>query len=376
MPVDVASQTADASIDSSQPGLTSRKPDNGPTMRALVYTGPNKLEVLDRPMPTIQSPTDAIVKMLHSTICGTDLHILKGDVPAIPYDRILGHEGVGTVVSVGSAIDGLSIGDNVVIAAITACKVCASCRKGLEAHCVTGGWRLGNKIDGTQAEYVRIPHATSSLYKIPNGLDLRACAAISDALPTGLECGTLSAHVQPGSTVAIIGAGPVGLAVMLTARLYTPSRVVMIDLDDTRLEHAKGLGADHAVNPGNPDAMETLNTLTEGEGFDCVIEAVGIPKTFEMCQKLVAPGGSIANVGVHGNPVNLDMHKLWDRNISIKMQLLNAVSIPTLLRLYQSGHIKPANLFTHNYPFSEVHKAYHSFQMASQEGALKVAIDF
>ncbi|KAB8261525.1 chaperonin 10-like protein [Aspergillus pseudonomiae] len=371
MPVDVASQTADASIASSQPGL-----DNGPTMRALVYTGPNKLEVLDRPRPVIQSPTDAIVKMLHSTICGTDLHILKGDVPAIPYDRVLGHEGVGTVVSVGSAINDLSLGDNVVIAAITACKVCTSCRKGLEAHCVTGGWQLGNKIDGTQAEYVRIPHATSSLYKIPDGLDLRACAAISDALPTGLECGTVSAHVQPGSTVVIIGAGPVGLAAMLTARLYTPSWIVMIDLDDNRLEHAKRLGADHAVNPGHPDAMDTLNTLTEGQGFDCVIEAVGIPKTFEMCQKLVAPGGSIANVGVHGHPVNLDMHKLWDRNISIKMQLLNGVSIPTLLRLYQSGHIKPSSLFTHHYPFSEVHKAYHSFQMASQEGALKVAIDF
>lgn len=278
-------------------------------------------------MPVIQSPTDAILKMLHSTICGTDLHILKGDVPAIPYDRVLGHEGVGTVISVGPAIDGLSVGDNVVIAAITACKVCASCRKGLEAHCITGGWQLGNKVDGTQAEYVRIPHATSSLYKIPEGLDLRACAAISDALPTGLECGTISAHVQPGSTVAIIGAGPVGLAVMLTARLYTPSQIVMIDLDDTRLEHAKRLGADHAVNPGKLDAMETLNTFTEGQGFDCVIEAVGIPKTFEMCQKLVAPGGSIANVGVHGHPVNLDLHKLWDRNISKSFSPNNTQSL-------------------------------------------------
>ncbi|KAE8377550.1 chaperonin 10-like protein [Aspergillus bertholletiae] len=351
-------------------------PDNKSTMKALVYTGPNTLELLDRPMPVIQSPTDAIVKMLHSTICGTDLHILKGDVPAIPCDRVLGHEGVGVVVSVGSAIDGLSVGGNVLIAAITACKVCVSCRKGLEAHCVTGGWQLGNKIDGTQAEYVRIPHATSSLYKIPDGLDLRACAALSDALPTGLECGTLNAHVQPGSTVAIIGAGPVGLAVMLTARLYTPSQIVMIDLDDNRLEHAKKLGADHGVNSGNPNAMETLKALTDGQGFDCVIEAVGIPKTFEMCQGLIARGGCIANVGVHGHPVNLDIHKLWDRNISINMQLLNGVSIPTLLRLYQSGHIKPSSLFTHHYPFSDVHQAYQSFQTASQTGALKVTIDF
>ncbi|KAB8239126.1 hypothetical protein ETB97_012816 [Aspergillus alliaceus] len=350
--------------------------ENNKTMKALVYAGPNRLELQDRPMPIIQSPTDAVVKMRHTTICGTDLHILKGDLPAIGHGRVLGHEGVGTIVSVGSAVDGLSAGDTVLIAAITACKVCASCRKGLESHCVTGGWALGNKIDGTQAEYVRIPHATSSLYKIPSGLDLRACVGISDALPTGMECGTISAHVQPGSTVAIIGAGPVGLAVMLTAKLYTPSLVVMIDLDDKRLEHAKRLGADKTVNSGHPDSIEVLSSVTGGQGFDCVIEAVGIPKTFEMSQKLVAPGGSIANVGVHGQPANIDLHNLWDHNITIKMQLLNAVSIPTLLRLYQSGHLKPSDLFTHHYSFSEVDKAYRSFQMAAQEGALKVGIDF
>jgi alcohol dehydrogenase len=267
-------------------------------------------------MPVILSPTDAVVKMLHTSICGTDLHILKGDVPTIPVGRVLGHEGVGTIVSIGAALNELGVGDTVLVAAITACKVCSVCRKGLESHCVTGGWTLGDKIDGTQAEYVRIPHATSSLYKIPKGLDLRACVAISDALPTGMECGTISADVQPGATVAIIGAGPVGLATMLTAALYTPSLIVMIDLDETRLGHARRLGADKTVNSSNSDAMETLSSITNGQGYDCVIEAVGIPKTFELCQKLVAPGGSIANVGVHGRRVNLDIHKLWDRNIS------------------------------------------------------------
>ncbi|KAE8154693.1 chaperonin 10-like protein [Aspergillus avenaceus] len=351
-------------------------PQDNQTMKALVYAGPNKYEVQDRPMPVIQSPTDAVIKMLHTTICGTDLHILKGDVPTIPHGRVLGHEGVGTIVSTGSAVTDLHTGDTVLVAAITACKVCRACMKGLESHCATGGWVLGNKVDGTQAEYVRIPHAASSLHKIPDGLDLKACVGLSDALPTGMECGTVSAQVQPGSTVAIIGGGPVGLAAMLTAKLYTPSLIVMIDLDEKRLEHARRLGADRTVNSGKPDAVETLDAITEGQGFDCVIEAVGIPKTFELCQKLVAAGGSIANLGVHGQQASLDLHKLWDHNISIKMQLLNGVSIPTLLRLYQSGHLKPSDLFTHDYPFSEVGKAYNSFQMAAQEGALKVRIDF
>ncbi|KAF7590353.1 hypothetical protein BBP40_002956 [Aspergillus hancockii] len=289
----------------------------GKTMKAFVYTGPGCFEMQDRPMPVILSPTDAVVKMLHTTICGTDLHILKGDVPRVPPGRVLGHEGVGTIVSIGSAVIELGVGDTVLVAAITACKVCSSCQKGLESHCVTGGWALGNKLDGTQAEYVRIPHATSSLYKIPRGLDLRACVAISDALPTGMECGTISADVQPGTTVAIIGAGPVGLAAMLTAKLYTPSLIVMIDLDETRLDHARKLGAGRTVNTGNFDAMEVLSNITDGQGFDCVIEAVGTPKTFELCQKLVSPGGSIANVGVHGQQVNLDIHELWDQNISM-----------------------------------------------------------
>lgn len=345
-------------------------------MKALVYTGPGKLEFQERAIPTIQSPTDAIVKMRHTTICGTDLHILKGDVPSIEYGRVLGHEGVGSIVAVGSAVTEFKADDTVLISAITGCGVCSYCRRGMSSHCSSGGWLLGNSQDGTQAEYVRIPHATSSLYKIPASIDPRAAVTLSDAFPTGMESGAMNACVQPGSTVAVIGAGPVGLAAMLTAKLYSPSYLVAIDLDETRLGHAKRLGADETVNPSSPSAMEALEKATDGVGFDAVIEAVGVPKTFELSQKLVAPGGSLANVGVHGQKVDLHLDKLWDRNIAIRTKLLDAYTIPTLIRLSSRGIIDPAALLTHHFPFSQSLEAYEAFKAASVQGTLKVAIDF
>lgn len=287
-------------------------------MKALVYTGPNAVEIKQVPKPTVQAPTDAVVRLVHTTICGTDLHILKGDVPTAQFGRILGHEGVGTIESLGAAVQGFAVGDNVLISCITACGVCRFCRKGMSSHCLTGGWILGNTIDGTQAEYVRIPHATASLYKLPaDGSSLRAAVALSDSFPTGMECGTLNARVEPGKTVAIVGSGPVGLAAMMTARLYSPASITMFDLHDERLQRARQLGADHVVNSSNMSAaLDSARALTSGEGFDAVIEAVGIPATFELCQELVAVGGCIANVGVHGGKVDLHLEKLWDRNIS------------------------------------------------------------
>ncbi|RHZ55397.1 zinc-dependent alcohol dehydrogenase family protein [Aspergillus thermomutatus] len=346
------------------------------TMKALVYAGPNSYKVEDRPVPDLKSPTDAIVKMLYSTICGTDLHILKGDVPTVQHGRILGHEGVGSVASLGTAVNGLSVGDTVLISCISSCGVCPACRRNLNSHCETGGWILGNWIDGTQAEYVRIPHAASSLYKLSGKSDPMACVALSDALPTGMECGTLNAMVQPASRVVIVGAGPVGLSVLMTAKLYTPALIVAVDTNDTRLEHAKRLGADQTVNPSSPEAMGMLDSLTEGKGFDSVIEAVGIPATFELCQKLVAPGGSIANVGVHGQKVSLELDKLWDRNIAIRTRLVDTVSVPALLRLCQSEKLDPSVLFTHYYSFADISEAYRNFQSPSQQGTLKVGIEF
>lgn len=285
-------------------------------MKALVYTGPGTVEVLERPKPTVQVPTDAVVRLLHASICGTDLHILKGDVPTAKPGLILGHEGVGVVEELGDAVEGVKVGDRVLISCMTKCGSCKYCQRGITAHCETGGWVLGNSIDGTQAEYVRIPHARLSLYLLPESIDPGKAVAISDAFPTGYECGVLSADVQPGQSVVIIGAGPVGMATLLTARLFTPSQIVMADLDDTRLETARRLGATHTVNSSSPNAKQKLLDLTDGEGFDAVIEAVGIPATFDLCQDLVAIGGRIANVGVHGTKVDLHLEKLWDRNIS------------------------------------------------------------
>lgn len=285
-------------------------------MKALVYTGPGTIQVLDRPKPTIQAPTDAIVRLLHASICGTDLHILKGDVPSAQPGLILGHEGVGIIDALGFAIQDLQVGDRVVVSCMTSCGACPFCQRGLPSHCVTGGWILGNTIDGTQAEFVRVPHATLSLHRLPGSIDPRAALAVSDALPTGLECGVLSANVQPGCSVVIVGAGPVGMAALLTARLYSPSLVVMVDLNEARLATARKLGAHATVNSSATGAREQLLSLTDGLGFDSVIEAVGIPATFALCQELVAVGGRIANVGVHGTAVDLHLEKLWDRNIS------------------------------------------------------------
>jgi alcohol dehydrogenase len=282
-------------------------------MKALVFNGTGKITVESRPKPSLQKPTDAIVKVNYTTICGTDLHILKGDVPEVQLGTILGHEGVGTIEELGAGVTRFTPGDQVLLSCISACGTCEYCKRGMNSHCETGGWVLGHTIDGTQAEYVRIPHADSSLYKIPQGVSQRSAVLLSDILPTGYECGVLNSKIQPGSTVAIIGAGPVGLAALLTAKLYTPSWVLMIDTDKNRLDVAKELGAEHVAQPS--DVSDVLERLTDGRGCDAVIEAVGIPATFEQCQELVAPGGVIANVGVHGASVQLRLEKLWSYNV-------------------------------------------------------------
>lgn len=285
------------------------------TMQALVYTKPDTIELLTRPKPTLQAPTDAIVRIVHASICGTDLHILKGDVPSIQPERILGHEGVGMVEEVGDSVHKFAVGDRVLVASQTSCGACRFCQRRIVSHCDEGGWQLGNRIDGTQADYVRIPHANLSLHKVPDSIPGRIAIMLSDVLPTGMECGTLNGNVTPGGSVVIIGAGPIGVGCLLTARLYSPAILVMMDVDDARLEQARTMGA-QTVNSKAPDAQETLNRLTDGQGFDSVIEAVGIPVTFQMAQELVAVGGSIANVGVHGQKVDLHIERLWDRNIS------------------------------------------------------------
>jgi alcohol dehydrogenase len=343
-------------------------------MKALVYLGPGKKAVEDRPKPGITAPTDAIVKVIKTTICGTDLHILKGDVATCKPGRILGHEGVGVVDEVGLAVTAFKVGDKVLISCISSCGKCVYCRKQMYSHCTIGGWILGNSIDGTQAEFVRIPHADTSLYPIPEGADEEALVMLSDILPTGFECGVLNGKVQPGSVVAIIGAGPIGLAALLTAQFYSPAEIIMIDLDDNRLEVAKRFGATAAINSGDGKAVAVVMKLTKDRGVDTAIEAVGISATFEMCQEIIAPGGVIANIGVHGAKADLHLEKLWDRNISITTRLVDTVSTPMLMNVLQSHKIDPKLLITHRFKFDQILEAYDTFANAAKTKALKVMI--
>jgi len=343
-------------------------------MKALIYRGPGQKAIEDRPMPEIQKPGDAVVKILKTTICGTDLHILKGDVPSCAPGRILGHEGVGVVEAVGPAVTAFKKGDHVLVSCISSCGKCELCRRGMYSHCQTGGWILGNEIDGTQAEYVRTPHADTSLYPVPKGVDEEALVMLSDILPTGFECGVLNGKVAPGGTVAIVGSGPIGLAALLTAQLYSPGRIIMIDLDDNRLAVARTFGATDTVNSGDGKAADAVKALTGGQGVDTAIEAVGIPATFELCQDLVAPGGVIANIGVHGHKADLHLERLWAHNISITTRLVDTVTTPMLLKTVASKKIDPARLITHRFRLDQILEAYDTFGRAAETKALKVII--
>lgn len=343
-------------------------------MKAFVYKGPGQKALEDRPKPEIRESSDAIIKVTKTTICGTDLHILKGDVATCKPGTILGHEGVGIVDAVGAAVRTFKVGDHVIISCISSCGKCDYCRRGMYSHCTTGGWILGNKIDGTRAEYVRTPHADTSLYPIPKGGDEEALVMLSDILPTGFECGILNGKVAPGATVAIVGAGPIGLAALLTAQLYSPAEIIMIDLDDNRLNIAKQFGATQIINSKDGNAAETVKKLTDGRGVDTAIEAVGIAATFELCQDLVAPGGVIANIGVHGHKVDLHLEKLWSHNISITTRLVDTVTTPMLLKTVQSKKIDPTKLITHNFKLDQIVEAYDTFGRAAVTKALKVII--
>lgn len=345
-------------------------------MKALVYNGPGNKSLEDRPKPEIRAPGDAIVRVTRTTICGTDLHILKGDVPTCKPGTILGHEGTGVVDSVGEGVTAFKPGDRVIISCVTSCGRCDYCRRGMYSHCETGGWILGNEIDGTQAEYVRIPHADTSLYPIPDGTDEEALVMLSDILPTGFECGVLNGKVAPGSSVAIVGAGPIGLAALLTAQFYSPGQIIMIDLDDNRLGVARQFGATHTVNSsaGPAATVEEVKQIAGSAGVDTAIEAVGIPATFELCQDLVAPGGVIANIGVHGKKVDLHLERLWSHNIAITTRLVDTSTTPMLLKTVQSGKVDPTRLITHRFALDDILSAYDTFGHAAETQALKVII--
>jgi alcohol dehydrogenase len=349
-------------------------------VKALVYGGPGQKSWQDVPDPVIVQPTDAIVRLDTTTICGTDLHILKGDVPAVQPGRILGHEGVGTITETGSSVTGLQVGDRVIISCIKSCGHCANCRTGLYSHCLGDegasgiGWVFGHLIDGTQAEYVRVPYAENSLHRLPEGVGDDQAVMLSDILPTGFEIGVQYGRVKPGDTVAVVGAGPVGLAAIATAGLCGAATVIALDLDTNRLERARDFGATDTVATSAADWKEQVLSLTDGAGVDVAIEAVGIPQTFDMAVDLVRPGGNVANVGVHGKPVQLHLEDLWIRNINISMGLVNANTTPMLLRLVAQRRIPAEKFATHHFGFDQMMEAYDTFARAAETNALKVVI--
>ena len=343
-------------------------------MHAIVYHGAGKKDWETVPDPEVTDPTDAIIRVDAVTICGTDLHILGGDVPTVDEGRILGHEAVGTVVATGSTVTTVRPGDRVLASCISACGRCRYCREGAYGQCLGGGgWILGHRIDGVQAEYARIPFADTSAYRLPEAVSTEQAVMLADILPTSYEVGVLNGQVRPGDVVAIVGAGPIGLAAVLTAKLYSPSSIVVIDPAAPRRRAAERLGA-RAVDPDTDDPVEVVAALTGGLGADVAMEAVGIPATFELCTRLIRPGGHVANIGVHGKPATLHLEDLWIRNVTVTTGLVDTATTPTLLRLLAAGQLDVASLITHRFPMADFLDAYDVFADPATSGALKVLV--
>jgi alcohol dehydrogenase len=344
-------------------------------MKALVYHGPGRKSWEDVPKPTITTDTDAIIRVDATTICGTDLHILKGDVPEVTEGRILGHEAVGTVESIGSGVKNVRPGDRVLVSCITACAACRFCREGRFGQCLGGGgWILGHLIDGTQAEFVRVPFADTSTYPVPEGVSDDELLMLADILPTSYEVGVLNGHVTPGDVVAIVGAGPIGLSAILTAKLFSPSHIVAIDVADTRLAAATRFGADVVVNSLRDDPLTVVQELSAGLGADVAIEAVGAAETFELAAAVIRPGGRVANIGVHGKPATLHLERLWIRDVTITTGLVDGYTTPTLIRLLSGGQLKTGRLITQRFVLEDMTAAYDTFTRAGETGALKVVL--
>lgn len=344
-------------------------------MKALVYHGPGQRGWDTVEDPKILDATDAIVEVDTSTICGTDLHILKGDVPETVPGTVLGHEAVGTVREIGAAVTTVVPGDRVLMSCVSSCGRCRFCKERRYGQCLGGGgWIFGHLINGLQAEYARVPFADNSVYKIPAQLSDEQVLFLADILPTSYEVGVLNGMVSPGDVVAIVGAGPIGLAAILTAQLYTPGKIVAIDLADSRLESARRFGADTLINNGREDALARVMELTDGLGADASFEAVGVPETFELAADLVRPGGRVANIGVHGHAATLHLERLWIRDVTITTGLVDTFSIPQLMRLIASGRLDPSLFATHRFALDDTMAAYDTFADAAGTGALKVVL--
>lgn len=344
-------------------------------MKAVVYLGPGKLELEEKSKPRLEKASDCIVKIVKTTICGTDLHICKGDVPTVARGRILGHEGIGIVEAIGGGVLDFKVGDRVLISCITSCGRCAYCKEKMYSQCTSGGWLLGHQIDGTQAEYVRIPLADTSLHHLPLHVNEEALVMLSDIFPTGYEAGVLKGQIKLGNVVAIVGAGPIGLSVLLTAQFYAPSQIIMVDMDDFRLDIAKKLGATTVINGKDGKAVQKILKATHQKGVNVAIEAVGTPEAFNICQSILAPGAFLANIGVHGKSVNLHLEDLWNKNITLTTALVDTFSIPKLLKIVETGQLEPQKLVTHRFALKDAMQAYKVFGHAAEQHALKVILE-
>ena len=346
-------------------------------MKALVFHGPGSKSWTDVPDAQLVDPTDVVVRVDTTTICGTDLHILKGDVPAVTAGRVLGHEAVGTITEIGSAVTDLKVGDRVLVPAITTCGKCGPCRSAMPSHCATVGgigWIFGHLIDGTQAELVRVPYAETSVHVLPETVTNEEAIFLADVLPTGFEMGVQNAAVQPGDSVVVVGAGPIGLAAIKTAGLYGAATVIAVDISESRLKRSISFGADMTINSEREDVRARVLEMTNGLGANVAIEAVGIPETFDVCTELVRPGGRIANVGVHGKPVTFHLEDLWIKNITLTTGLVNGTTVGTLLELLAHGKIDAGAFGTHSFQLDQMVDAYEVFANADTHDALKVVI--
>lgn len=345
-------------------------------MKALVYHGPGQRGWDTVADPTIIDQTDIVVRIDTSTICGSDLHILKGDVPETTPGTVLGHEAVGTVQEIGASVSTVAVGDRVLLSCISSCGRCGFCKEARYGQCLGGGgWIFGHLINGLQAEYARVPFADNSVYKVPEHLNDEQVLFLSDILPTAYEVGVLNGKVAPGDVVAVVGAGPIGLAAILTASLYTPGRIVAIDLADGRLESAQQFGADVTINNGREDALALIMELTDGLGADVAFEAVGVPDTFELATALIRPGGRVANIGVHGHSATLHLEKLWTRDVTITTGLVDTRTIPRLMKLVIDGRLDPTVFATHRFALEDTMSAYDTFADAAKTNALKVVLE-
>lgn len=343
-------------------------------MKAVIYEEPFKLTLAERPLPTLQAATDAIVQISKTTICGTDMAIRAGGVPTVEPGRIIGHEGVGVVTEVGPGVTLFKPGDRVLISCITSCGICENCKRGIFSNCENGGWILGNTIDGCQAEQVRVPYADNGLYHIPENMDDEIALMLSDIVPTGLEVGVMNGGVKFGDTVAIVGAGPVGLAALLTVQFYSPAEIIVVDLDKNRLALAEKMGATVVINNEEGTAVSQILELTDGHGVDVAIEAVGHPATCKLVQSIIGVGGTIANIGVYSQSTELHKDKLWIKNITIRMGVVNTTTIPLLLKTIQGGKLDPSPLITHHFPLTQILEAYDVFANAAETEAVKIVL--